>query len=194
MALALREGRERRSQGRILIDGSREIDRALRAGVTMLEAWADNERMAFDRDTQNLVERLAVAGASVVEAGSQLLGRLAEERERAVEERRMLDAIVSERLESAAEPHRRFARLLVDGLEQRVDFGEVARGREREQLLLGGEVSVDQGLVDAHAARDAVDTRVLGPALVEQGSGCVEDLALAGATDRRAGRLPRRHP
>ncbi len=77
MALALREGRERRAQGRILIDGSREIDRALRAGVKMLEAWADDERVAFDRDTQNLVERLATAGASVVEASSQLLGRLA---------------------------------------------------------------------------------------------------------------------
>jgi RNA methyltransferase, TrmH family len=77
MALALREGRERRAQGRILIDGSREIDRALRAGVTMLEAWADDERMAFERDTQNLVERLSAAGASVVEASSQLLARLA---------------------------------------------------------------------------------------------------------------------
>jgi len=76
MALALRESRERRAQGRILIDGSREIDRALRAGVSMLEAWADDERVAFDRDTQNLVERLAAAGATVVEASSQLLGRL----------------------------------------------------------------------------------------------------------------------
>jgi TrmH family RNA methyltransferase len=77
MALALREGRERRAHGRILIDGSREIDRALRAGVSMLEAWVDEERMAFDHPTQNLVERLAEAGASVVKASSQLLGRLA---------------------------------------------------------------------------------------------------------------------
>jgi hypothetical protein len=57
----------------------------------------------------------------------------------------MLDAIVSERLESAARPLGRFARLLVDDLARRVDFGEVARRREREQLLLGGEVSVDRG-------------------------------------------------
>jgi hypothetical protein len=118
----------------------------------------------------------------VGELRSQVLGRLAEERERAVEERWMLDAIVGERLESAAEPLSGFARLLVDGLEQRVDFGEVARGREREQLFLGGEVSVDEGLVDADPAGDAVDTRVLGSALVEQGSGRVEDLTLARAS------------
>ena len=77
MALALREGRERRAQGRILIDGSREIDRALRAGVKMLEAWADDERMAFDRDTQNLVERLTSAGAAWSRRVPSCLARLA---------------------------------------------------------------------------------------------------------------------
>lgn len=129
----------------------------------------------------------------VGELDSQALGRLAKQRERAVEERRMLDPVVGERLESAAQTLGGFARLLVDGLEQRVDFGEVARRREREQLLLGGEVSVDEGLVDADPPGDAVDPRVLGPVLVEQGSGRVEDLALARTTDRCAGAWRRGH-
>jgi RNA methyltransferase, TrmH family len=75
-ALALREARERRVQGRILIDGLREIDRALRAGVSMVEVWAD-ERAPFDPDIRDLVERLAAAGASVVNASPPLLARLA---------------------------------------------------------------------------------------------------------------------
>jgi len=54
-------------------------------------------------------------------------------------------------------------------------------------------VSVGEGLVDADPAGDAVDTRVLGPALVEQGSGRVEDLALALAMDRCAGPWRRGH-
>lgn len=52
-----------------------------------------------------------------------MLGRLAQERERAVEEGRMLDAVVGEGLEAAAEPLGGVARLLVDGLEQGVDLG-----------------------------------------------------------------------
>ena len=46
---------------------------------------------------------------------SQVVGRLAQERERAVEEGGMLDPVVGERLEAAAEPLGGVARLLVDG-------------------------------------------------------------------------------
>jgi hypothetical protein len=41
----------------------------------------------------------------------------------------MLDAVVGEGLEAAAEPLGGVTRLLVDGLEQGVDLGKVARGR-----------------------------------------------------------------
>ena len=123
----------------------------------------------------------------VGELCSQGLDRLTKERERAVEERRMLDAVIGKRLESAAEPVGGFARLLVDGVEQRVDVGEIARRREHEQLLLGGEVPVDEGLVDANLAGDVVDSCVLSPALVEQGSCRIENLAFAYATHRCAG-------
>ena len=45
---------------------------------------------------------------------------------------------------------------------------------------------VDEGLVDAYSAGDAVDAGVLHPALVEQGAGRVDDLALARASKGRA--------
>ena len=98
----------------------------------------------------------------------------------------MLDAVVGKRLEAAAEPLAGAGRLFVDGVEQGVDLGQVARRRQREQLLLGHEVPVDQGLVDANAARDPVDAGVLPPALVEQGASRVDNLALTRAVDGRA--------
>ena len=53
------------------------------------------------------------------------------------------------------------------------------RHREHEQLLLGGEVPVDQRLVDADGARDVLHRRILHAALVEEGAGRLDDLAFA---------------
>jgi TrmH family RNA methyltransferase len=75
-ALALREGRERRARGRILVDGLREIDRALASRVAMIEAWVDPERRDHDHDLRDIVDRLASSGAWVVEAVPRLLDRL----------------------------------------------------------------------------------------------------------------------
>ncbi len=105
----------------------------------------------------------------------------------------MLYAVVGEGLEAEAQPQSGVARLLVDGVEQGADLGYVARGGKREQFLLGGEVAVDERFVDAHAAGDVVDAGVLGSALVEQRTGRIDDLALAGAADRGAGLLGRGH-
>ena len=44
-ALALREARERRATGRILVDGGREIGRALAAGVRPVELWLAPDRV-----------------------------------------------------------------------------------------------------------------------------------------------------
>lgn len=71
-ALSLREARERRRQGRILIDGSREIMRALDAGVTPVEAWIDPQRSG----AWELTERVRSAGGSVVEGSADLMARL----------------------------------------------------------------------------------------------------------------------
>ncbi len=48
----------------------------------------------------------------------------------------MVDPIIREGLEAAAQPLGGVARLLIYCVEQGVDLGDVARGGEREQLLL----------------------------------------------------------
>ncbi len=98
---------------------------------------------------------------------SQVVDGLAQQRQRAVEECGMFDPVVGEGLKAAAEPLVGVARLLVDGVEQGVDLCQIARGRQCEQLLLGGEVPVDEGLVDADPAGDVVDAGVLCSTLVE---------------------------
>jgi TrmH family RNA methyltransferase len=74
-ALALREARQRRQQGRILIDGLREIGRALDAGVAPIEAWVDPERLS-SAEIDTLVGRLEAAGSAVIVADARLIERL----------------------------------------------------------------------------------------------------------------------
>jgi len=74
-ALALREAPQRRQQGRILIDGLREIGRALDAGVAPIEAWVDPERLS-SAEIDTLVGRLEAAGSAVIVADSRLIQRL----------------------------------------------------------------------------------------------------------------------
>ena len=74
-ALALREARDRRQQGRILVDGAREIGRALDANVGLVEAWVAPDRVRTDAASR-LLPRLATA-AEVVETTPELLARLA---------------------------------------------------------------------------------------------------------------------
>lgn len=74
-ALALRDASERRRRGRILVDGAREIGRALDCGLTPLEVWVAAERIRTDA-ARALLPRLAT-GAEVVRSTPELLARLA---------------------------------------------------------------------------------------------------------------------
>jgi TrmH family RNA methyltransferase len=74
-ALALREARERRRHGRILVDGAREIGRALDANVGLVEAWVAPDRVRTEAASR-LLPRLATA-AEIVETTPELLARLA---------------------------------------------------------------------------------------------------------------------
>jgi len=124
---------------------------------------------------------------------SQVAGRPAQERERTIEKSGMGDAVVREGLEAATESLGWVARLLLDGVEQSIDLGQVPGGGEREQLLFGCEVPVDEGFVDPDAAGDTLDARIARPALVEQRPGRVDDLALARSAACGAGLLDRCH-
>ncbi len=74
-ALALRSARERRTQGRIIVDGAREIGRALDMGVPLIEAWIATERVR-SQAARALLPRLAATGP-VIETTPELLARLA---------------------------------------------------------------------------------------------------------------------
>ena len=74
-ALALRDSQERRSRGLILVDGAREIGRALECGVQPVESWIATERVRSP-EAQALLPRLATS-AEVIETTPELLMRLA---------------------------------------------------------------------------------------------------------------------
>ena len=77
------------------------------------------------------------------------------------------------------------------GLEPLGELVQVVGDRQDEELLLGGEVAVDQAAGDADGLGDLLDRRVLHAALVEQRAGRGDELALArpGAVGR-AGASP----
>jgi TrmH family RNA methyltransferase len=73
--LALRDARERRLRGRIIVDGAREISRALDAGVTLCETWVATERVRTGA-ARALLPRVATE-AEIIEVAPELLARLA---------------------------------------------------------------------------------------------------------------------
>jgi TrmH family RNA methyltransferase len=75
-ALGLRDARERRERGLLLIDGAREIRRASAAGVTLAEAWVARDRIR-SAEARAAVEAGERAGGPIVEAAPELLARLA---------------------------------------------------------------------------------------------------------------------
>lgn len=74
-ALELRDARARRQRGQLLVDGAREIGRALEAGLVPLEVWVAAESIRGE-DARNLLPRLATS-TEVIEAAPELLARLA---------------------------------------------------------------------------------------------------------------------
>lgn len=75
-ALALRDARERRAQGRFLADGAREIGRALDAGLSVVEAWVAPDSIHLD-EARALLPRLHAARVDITETTPELLARLA---------------------------------------------------------------------------------------------------------------------
>ena len=75
-AAALRDRRDRIRTGRLLIDGPREVARALDAGVTIVEAFVAAGRDA-DPEVAALAARAAGLGVPLVPISPDLLARLA---------------------------------------------------------------------------------------------------------------------
>ncbi|MET0772857.1 MAG: TrmH family RNA methyltransferase [Candidatus Limnocylindrales bacterium] len=77
-ALGLREPRERRRRGLMLIDGAREIARAVAAGVEVVEAFVADELVeAAGVEAAGAAEAIRSTGAARVPVTSELMGRMA---------------------------------------------------------------------------------------------------------------------
>jgi len=74
-ALALRDRRDREAAGATLVDGVRELGRALDGGAQVLEAFVDEERLSAAG--MALVDRLRATGTAVVTAAPAVLAALA---------------------------------------------------------------------------------------------------------------------
>jgi TrmH family RNA methyltransferase len=75
-ASSLRGARERRERGLILIDGVREVARAIESGVKVVEAWVAIDRLD-GAAAEDVLERLRSTAVEVIEAPPELLDRLA---------------------------------------------------------------------------------------------------------------------
>jgi TrmH family RNA methyltransferase len=75
-AVRLRDGRHREKQGRILIDGARELRRAIAAGVKMLEVFVC-EPLCHSDDARHLLAALPECGGEVWHVGEAVFQRLA---------------------------------------------------------------------------------------------------------------------
>jgi len=74
-ALALRDRRGREESGRLLVDGSREVLRALEAGLAVREAFV--AAAGQSPDTADIVERLSALGVPQVAVAGSAWSRLA---------------------------------------------------------------------------------------------------------------------
>lgn len=74
-AAALRERSEREATGRTLVDGVRELDRALSGGAVVDTVFVDRERTGPEADA--VVDRARATGATILDASAAVLDRLA---------------------------------------------------------------------------------------------------------------------
>src|SRR5664280_2133129 len=121
---------------------------------------------------------------------AQLGGRPLHERQRAVQERGVLQTEVDIALTTLAQStHGVLALGKLGGA--RLQLGEVVGERQQEDLLLGFKGAIDQRLVQAGRTGDLVDRRAAPTALVEQGAGGGDDRPLPSAmTFATRGTLP----
>lgn len=75
-AVRLRDRRPREKQGRILIDGERELRRAIDAGVHLVEVFIC-ESLCHSQEARRLLETLPSTGATIYSVAEPVFGKLA---------------------------------------------------------------------------------------------------------------------
>lgn len=125
-AARLRDHDERRKERRILIDGAREILRALAAGVKLHELFVCRE-LCRSAEAQRLLEALPVAGAEVFEVSERVFARLAfGQRSEGVV---AVAAVPEHRLEGIVLPENPLVAVL-EGVEKPGNIGAVLRSAD----------------------------------------------------------------
>ena len=166
-ALALRDVRERRDRRRILVDGAREIGRALDAGVPLIEAWVAPDRVRSEV-ARALLPRLAASG-ELIETTAELLARLAYgERDEGVVAMLEMPATGIDGLRLPASP----LVAVVEGVEKPGNLGALLR-------------SADGAGVDAVIVADAISD-LWNPNAIRASLGTIFSLPLASCTAAEA--------
>ena len=75
-AVRLRDRRHREKQGRIRIDGARELLRAIRAGVALVEVFVSGPLCQSD-DARQVLDELSARGAEILEVAEPVFEKLA---------------------------------------------------------------------------------------------------------------------
>ena len=126
LAARLRDHRQRKKEQRILIDGAREISRAIAAGVALQEVFVCAE-LCRSEEAKQLLEILPKSGAEVLEVSEQVFSRLAfgERAEGIV----AVAAVPSHRLEDLDLPDNPLVAVL-EGVEKPGNIGAVLRSAD----------------------------------------------------------------
>jgi TrmH family RNA methyltransferase len=126
LAARLRDHRQRRKEQRILIDGTREISRALAAGVALHEVFFCAE-LCQGPDARRLLEGIVHSGAEVIEVSPAAFARLAfGEREEGIV---AVAAVPPHSLEDLRLPENPFVAVL-EGVEKPGNIGAVLRSAD----------------------------------------------------------------
>lgn len=75
-AVRLRDGRHRQKQGRMLIDGARELGRAMAAGVRLVEVFVC-EPLCEGEEAQRVLRELGASGVEVLPVTERVFAKLA---------------------------------------------------------------------------------------------------------------------
>jgi RNA methyltransferase, TrmH family len=75
-AVHLRSAKQRQRQGRIIIDGTRELSRAVQAGVRMIEIFVC-ESLLVTEESESLVKKLETCGGEILPVSEAVFQKLA---------------------------------------------------------------------------------------------------------------------
>lgn len=163
-AIALRDRRERDRTGQTLVDGARELRRALEAGVPVSEAFVCESLLA-GADARAVLDRLDAAGSRVHSLSESLFRKLAfGERLEGVVGVMQVPSLDLGRLALAGDP----LVVVIEGVEKPGNIGAVLR-------------SVDGAGADALIAADP-RTDLFNPNVIRASAGTVFSVPIAAAS------------